>query len=285
MDPARLFQLRRARLQPRLPRVLQSRAAVGKRGALRVCRYGVDAVLSVTLAPRCAACGCVLEAPLAGPVCGGCWSQVRMLAGPFCRTCGDPLPSWRVISVALEQCPRCRRRLSLVDGARAAGEYEGALREILHAFKYEGRRVLVGPLAAMMRAAGAGILGDADATIPVPLHPWRRMRRGFNQADALARGLGLPVLRALWRVRVTASQTGLHAAARRRNVRHAFGLSPFLSRERRLRLLEGRIVVLVDDVRTTGATLEACAAVLKDAGAREVRALTVARAAPPIGRV
>lgn len=208
-----------------------------------------------------------------------------MLAGPFCRTCGDPLPSWRVISVALEQCPRCRRRLSLVDGARAAGEYEGALREILHAFKYEGRRVLVGPLAAMMRAAGAGILGDADATIPVPLHPWRRMRRGFNQADALARGLGLPVLRALWRVRVTASQTGLHAAARRRNVRHAFGLSPFLSRERRLRLLEGRIVVLVDDVRTTGATLEACAAVLKDAGAREVRALTVARAAPPIGRV
>jgi ComF family protein len=133
----------------------------------------------------------------------------------------------------------------------------------------------------MMRAAGAGILRDADASVPVPLHPWRRMRRGFNQADDLARRLGVPILRALWRVRATVPQTGLKAAARRRNVRHAFGLSPFLSRERRHRLLEGRIVVLVDDVRTTGATLEACAAALKGAGAREVRALTVARAAPP----
>jgi ComF family protein len=206
---------------------------------------------------------------------------VRLLTGPFCRTCGDPLPSWRVISVALEQCPRCRRGPGRVDAARAAGEYEGTLREILHAFKYEGRRVLAGPLAAMLRAAGAGILGDADASVPVPLHPWRRMRRGFNQADDLARRLDVPMLRALWRVRATVPQTGLKAAARRRNVRHAFRLSPFLSRERRHRLLEGRIVVLVDDVRTTGATLEACAAALKDAGAREVRALTVARAAPP----
>jgi ComF family protein len=259
---------------------------VGKRGAPRVCRYGVDALLSVTLAPRCAACASVLEAPLAGPVCATCWSQVRILTGPFCLTCGDPLPSWRVISVALERCPRCRRARGLVDAARAAGEYEGALREILHAFKYEGRRVLSRPLAAMMRAAGAGILSDADGVVPVPLHPWKRARRGFNQADDLARRLDLPVLRALWRVRATAPQTGLRAAARRRNVQHAFGLSPFFSRERRHRLLEGRIVVLVDDVRTTGATLDACAAALKGEGAREVRALTVARAAPPYaGRV
>jgi ComF family protein len=209
---------------------------------------------------------------------------VRILAAPFCRTCGDSLPSWRVISAALEQCPRCRRASGVIDAARAAGEYGGSLREILHAFKYEGRRVLARPLAARMRAAGAGILGDADASVPVPLHPWRRMRRGFNQADDLARRLGLPVLRALWRVRATAPQTGLRAAARRRNVRRAFRLSPFLSHERRQRLLEGRIVVLIDDVRTTGATIEACAAALKAAGAREVRALTVALAAPPMGR-
>lgn len=241
----------------------------------------VNALLAVTFAPRCAACACVLDAPLAGPVCGPCWSQVRILAAPFCRTCGDPLPSWRVISAALEQCPRCRRHRGLIDAARAAGAYEGSLREILHAFKYEGRRGLASPLAAMIRAAGAGILGDADGVVPVPLHAWRRMCRGFNQADDLARRLGVPVLRALWRVRATAPQTGLNAAARRRNVRHAFRLSPLLSRTRRQRWLEDRIVVLVDDVRTTGATLEACAAVLKGAGAREVRALTVARAAPP----
>ena len=210
---------------------------------------------------------------------------MRILAGPFCRTCGDSLPSWRVISVALEQCPRCRRRRGLVDAARAAGEYEGSLRGILHAFKYECRRVLAGPLAAMMRAAGAGILGDADASVPVPLHPWRRMHRGFNQADDLARRLDLPMLRALTRGRATAPQTGLNAAARRRNVRHAFRLSPFLSRERCRRQLEARIIVLIDDVRTTGATLDACAAALKGAGAREVRALTVARAALPTWRV
>lgn len=260
---------------------------MGECRALRISRRSVDALLAVTLAPRCAACACVLDAPLAGPVCGACWSQVRILVAPFCRTCGDPLPSWRIISVALEQCPRCRRHSGLVDAARAAGSYEGALREILHAFKYEGRRGLAAPLAAMMRASGAEILAGADGVVPVPLHPWRRMRRGFNQAHDLARRLGVPLLPVLWRVRPTAPQTGLNAAARRSNVRYAFRLSPFLSRKRRQRLLEDRVIVLVDDVQTTGATLEACATVLKEAGARTVRALTVALAARPekLGRI
>ncbi len=243
-----------------------------------MCRYGLDALLSVTLSPQCAACASVLDTPLAGPICATCWSQVRTLSGPLCRTCGDALPSWRIISVALEQCPRCRRHRGAVDAARAAGHYEGPLRGILHAFKYEGRRGLAEPLAAMMRAAGAELLGDANALVPVPLHPWRRMRRGFNQADELARRLGVPILRALRRRRATAPQTGLSAGARRRNVRHAFTLSPFLPHARCRKLLEGRIVVLIDDVRTTGATLDACAATLKAAGAHEVRALTVALA-------
>jgi ComF family protein len=201
-----------------------------------------------------------------------------MLSGPLCRICGDALPSWRIISITLELCPRCRRRRSRIDTARAAGRYEGPLRGILHAFKYEGRRGLAGPLATMMRGAGEDLLGDADAVVPVPLHPWRRLRRGFNQADELARRLEVPTLRALRRTRATAPQTGLSAGARRRNVRQAFAISPLLSHAWRGTLLEGRIVVLVDDVRTTGATLDACAATLKAAGAREVRALTVALA-------
>jgi len=164
--------------------------------------------------------------------------------------------------------------------ARSAGLYEGSLREIVHAFKYEGRRGLAAPLAEMMRAAGASLLGDADCIVPVPLHVWRRVRRGFNQSDDLARRLDLPVMHLLMRVRATAPQTGLTAAGRRRNVRDAFRLSPFLPRGVRRRL-EGRIVVLVDDVRTTGATLDACASVLKGAGAKEVRALTAARAVAP----
>jgi ComF family protein len=257
---------------------------VGERRAARICRNGLNALLAVTLAPRCAACGATLDAPVDGPVCPACWNLVQRLIPPFCRTCGDPLSSWRVISVALEQCPRCRRRpqSNLVSAARAAGEYEGSLREILHAFKYEGRRGLADPLSALLRDAGADLLQSADCVAPVPLHPVRRMRRGFNQAEELGRRLGLPVIHPLWRVRATPPQTGLHAAARRRNVSGAFRLSPLLSRDGKHRLA-GAVIVLVDDVRTTGATLNACARVLLEAGAREVRALTVARACPWAG--
>jgi ComF family protein len=127
-----------------------------------------------------------------------------------------------------------------------------------------------------MREAGTDVLQGADVAVPVPLHPWRRFQRGFNQAHDLARGLGLPIAPALWRVRATSSQSGLTAAARRRNVRHAFRLSPLMRREAVRRAINDRVVLLVDDVRTTGATLNACAVVLKEAGAREVRALTAA---------
>ncbi len=135
-------------------------------------------------------------------------------------------------------------------------------------------RSLARPLAAMIRERGAELLHGADVIVPVPLHPWRRLRRGFNQADDLARHLGVPVCRALWRMRATAPQALLDPEQRRRNVRAAFRLSPFV----RVSRIEGAHVVLLDDVRTTGATLEACARVLKAAGAGDVTALTVARA-------
>jgi ComF family protein len=126
-----------------------------------------------------------------------------------------------------------------------------------------------------MRDAGAALLRDADCVIPVPLHPWRRVTRGFNQAADLARMLDRPVVHALWRARWTPPQIALPARSRRTNVRDAFMLSAWAPS------LDDRIVVLVDDVRTTGATLNACAKVLRNAGAREVRALTVAIADPP----
>jgi ComF family protein len=233
-----------------------------------------DALVTVALAPCCACCGHPLETPTRGPVCAGCWGAVRALSPPLCRTCGDSLPSWRIVSRAMQVCAACRRGRSAVSCARAAGAYEGTLREIIQAFKYEGRRSLARPLATLMREAGGDLLGDADVVVPVPLHAWRRFRRGFNQAADLAARLDAPVLHALWRVRPTPPQTGLAARLRRRNVRGAFRLSPLVPRAR----VEGRIVVLVDDVRTTGATLNACAAVLAAAGAREVRALTAARA-------
>lgn len=151
----------------------------------------------------------------------------------------------------------------------SAGRYEGALREIIHAFKYEGRRSLARPLGGMVRDAASSILDGCDDIVPVPLHPWRRMQRGFNQARDLATRLDRPVVDAVWRIHATASQMGLPADARRTNIRGAFMCSPFAH-------IEDRVIVLVDDVRTTGATLDECAKVLLAAGAREVRALTVA---------
>jgi ComF family protein len=237
-------------------------------------RAGLDAVLAVVLAPACAACGELLPHPTHGPVCDACWRSILPLTPPVCGVCGDALPSWRAISVPLSLCPRCRRRPRTVDAARAVGAYDGALRAVVHALKYEGRRSLARPLARLMRDRCAAVLDGADVAVPVPLHPSRRRQRGFNQALDLARGLGLPVVRALRRARATPSQTGLPAAQRHRNVRDAFALTW------RAGAAAGRIVVLVDDVSTTGATLDACAGVLKTAGAREVRAVTAARVAP-----
>ena len=229
-----------------------------------------DPVLSVLLAPACAACGQLLEHPTEGPVCESCWRSILPLTPPVCDRCGDPLPTWRAISVPLARCPRCRRGNRHVDRARAVGGYEGALRAIVHALKYEGRRSLAQPLAELMRIRGADMLTGTDWAVPVPLHASRRRERGFNQAADLARHLRMPVLGAL---------------RRHRNVRDAFALTRGLERQEGregLEGLEGATVVLIDDVSTTGATLDACARVLKEAaGVREVRALTAARVVTP----
>jgi ComF family protein len=183
------------------------------------------------------------------------------------------------------RCARCRRLRPLVERARAAGAYEGALRSVIHALKYEGRRSLAGPLATLMRARCQAVLDGAHVLVPVPLHSSRRRARGFNQAMDLARRLSggtLPVRTAIRRVRATPSQTGLPAAQRRRNMREAFAPARRLRwRRRTAPPLRGLIVVLVDDVSTTGATLDACAMVLLAMGASEVRAVTAARAVMP----
>ena len=163
----------------------------------------------------------------------------------------------------------------------SAGAYEGALREIIHAFKYEARRSLADPLGGMLRDAGSSVLDGCDYVVPVPLHPWRRMQRGFNQARDLAKHLERPVVDALWRPRATPPQMALNANERHSNVRGAFVVSPLLTGRARLHdvtcsSIDDRIIVLVDDVRTTGATLDECAKVLLGAGAREIRAVTVA---------
>ena len=216
-----------------------------------VLRFVADAVVTVLLAPTCAACSAVLDTPLGGCVCGNCWRAIP----PFPRLILDTR--------------------GVIARAGAVGEYEGSLRNIIHAFKYDKRRSLAFGLAAFMCDRAGEILEDADCVVPVPLHPRRERIRGFNQARELACQMDLPMVEALVRCRHTPSQVDLAADRRHANVQGAFALRR--SRFRKPMTLEGLRVVLIDDVSTTGATLEACAVVLREAGVREVRALTAAR--------
>jgi ComF family protein len=158
--------------------------------------------------------------------------------------------------------------------ARAVGEYEGTLREIIHALKYSARISLARPLAELMRRRGSDVLENVDFVVPVPLHWRREYHRGFNQAREIARHLGPPILEALYRSRATRAQVELAADRRRANVAGAFAIRR--SWYRRVNI-QGKKLLLIDDVSTTGATLESCAAVLREFGASEVCVLTAAR--------
>jgi len=203
----------------------------------------------------CAACREPLEHPTRGAVCAACWFAVM----PTTPLGADTLPP----------------DISL---ATSIGPYDGRLRDVVHALKYDPRRTIAVHLAARMRDAGAGVLAGAEFVVPVPLHRSRERTRGFNQARELARHLGLPIADVLVRTRKTETQADLPAERRHANVRGAFAVTPRLKARPARVALKGSIVVLVDDVRTTGATLSACASVLMDEGAAEVRALTAAKA-------
>jgi ComF family protein len=233
-------------------------------------RLLADAALSVLLAPCCATCGKVLTRPLAGAVCPACWARVARFSPPLCSVCGEPLPSAR--GAPEGRCRVCSVALGAATMARAVGAFDGALAEVVHALKYARRPSVAPPLARLMRSAGQEILADVDLVVPVPLHRRRERERGFNQAEALARGLGPPVVAALRRDRHTAPQVGLSGDSRRDNLRGAFALAADAGR------LRGRVVALVDDVLTTGATVTACADVLALVEPRAIVALTAARA-------
>jgi ComF family protein len=157
------------------------------------------------------------------------------------------------------------------DAAYSFAAYDGVTRKLIHLYKYARIRTLARPLADLLRR-GLPLDEHFDTIVPVPLHWLRQWKRGFNQSELLARALsrrsGIPVLNALKRSRSTKAQAGLSNHARRQNVAKAF----------RARPVEGRRILLIDDVMTTGATATACAQALKRAGAARVAVLTVARA-------
>jgi len=233
-------------------------------------RLILDPVLAVVFPSRCPACAAVLESPRRGPLCEACWAGLPRHRGSCCR-CGVPLLPGGTA------CGRCRRGLSPFSAGASLGPYEGALRVAVHELKYRSRRRVAGRMSEAMLGDPSvrAVLAGASVLVPVPLHPRRKRKRGFNQsellAEELARRAGLGIAAgALVRRTDTPPQTGLSAAARRANVSGAFAV-------RRRPQVSGRAVVLVDDVLTTGATASACARALLAAGAREVRLLTVAR--------
>jgi ComF family protein len=232
-----------------------------------------DALIAALLAPGCVSCSTVLDTPTVSPVCEQCWRNLRRIAPPVCETCGEPMAATHV------DCPLAGTALRAL---RALGPYEGVLRDLVHAIKFDRRRSLVAPLAAELGPLAADVMASVDALVPVPLHPFRFWSRGFNQADDLARALAKgerPVMHALRRARATRPQSSLDAGARYDNVRDAFRVSGWTERGRRRwrERIAGRTLLLVDDVTTTGATLDEGARVLLEAGAAEVRAVTLAR--------
>jgi ComF family protein len=231
-------------------------------------------VLAVFFPPLCLLC----EAPAPGlrpEVCRACRTSFRPPRPPLCPRCGAPGVRDRA------PCRTCSGWRAL-DDARSALLFAGPVRTWIHELKYGGVTALARlGREPLLRAfeEGPASWRDASALIPVPLHPVRARERGFNQAELLAAELaaaaGLAVLPALRRVRPTRPQVGLAAAERAGNVRDAFAADAS-----RAPLLRGRGALLVDDVFTTGATLESAAAALRAAGAARVGALTLARALP-----
>jgi len=222
------------------------------------------------LLPRvCLFCREDIPFPLSGPLCGPCLRALRPSQGPSCARCSAP---WEGPETC---CPECRSRLFAVDLLRAAFPYEGPLPALVHAFKYSGRlsvgRVLADWMASLWPSYPE--LALADALVPVPLHPARLRSRGFDQARMLAQAVSaaahIPVLEALRRVEDTPAQARLRRGERLGRLRAAFKAHSGL---------RGLKVVLIDDVCTSGGTLEGCGLALREAGATDVRAYVLAKA-------
>ncbi|MBD1549164.1 ComF family protein [Roseibium aggregatum] len=238
-------------------------------------RRAAGGLLDLLLPPRCLACTAVIDQP--GGLCAECWRDMPFLEAPWCARYGTPF-AYDIGKDGLS--PRAIADPPVFERARAVAHYSGPARDMVMALKFSGRRDLAGPMGCWMARAGREFLDKDSVIVPVPLHRIRLWQRRFNQSADLARAVagvsgGTYVPELLRRKRRTRQQVGLDAAARRQNVRGAFGV-----REDLEEFVYGKQVVLVDDVLTTGATVSACTKVLKSAGAAGIDVLTFANADP-----
>lgn len=235
-------------------------------------------VLDLVFPPACAGCGRPVQA--SNLLCGGCWGEMEWIERPYCVVSGLPFSldlGGDIVS------PDAIANPPVYDRARSVARFSETARKLVHQLKYHDRLDLAQTMAGWMVRAGADCLRQPDSLIvPVPLHHVRLWRRRYNQAGLLAQAIALqsglcyaPHL--LKRVKATRQQVGLSEQERHANVRGAFELGVLPSEG-----IAGRTIVLVDDVWTTGATLEACCRLLRRAGVGQICILTFARVVEPL---
>ncbi len=228
-----------------------------------------DAILDFIYPPHCLLCRAPLEGRWVG-FCAACWAGLEAIVGPRCLRCGCPIES------EAATCRNCADKLFKFNRMRALSPFNFSVQRLIHMLKYQGRtsvgRVLGEALGEALK--GDVLTAEAPLILPVPLHGSRRRERGYNQSALIARAagtaLGLSVQEGmLQRIRPTQTQTALDAEGRRANVAGAF-------RVKAPHRVQDRTILVIDDVVTTGATVNACAAALKAAGARKVYVAAVA---------
>lgn len=237
----------------------------------------LNVLLDVFLPPICHICRSFISNAATIHICTTCRDRLPLVSSPFCTTCGIPFAG----TGGNHRCGACLTHPPHFDSARAHFLYEGPIRDLIHSFKYNQKTHLHSPLALLTLEGISAFLADQNPhiIIPVPLHRSRLRQRGFNQAVLLGRILSRQLLipmipDALIRARPTEPQINLKATERRANVQGAFLVA------RPASVVDKRILLL-DDVMTTGSTIDECAKELKKAGADLVIAATVARTAQP----
>jgi ComF family protein len=229
-------------------------------------------LLNLLFPPQCL--NCEVRVPTHGTLCIPCWQQIHFITEPMCHACGLPF-DYAIGEGAL--CGACLHKSPDYTRARSAFRYDEHSRRLITRFKYSDQTQLAKIYGTWLTKAGEELLKQSDAIIPVPLHYFRFLKRRFNQsallAHTLAKKSGVKCLpNALIRIRKTTPQTGLSSKQREKNVKGAFAIN-----KRYLKQIKGKNILLVDDVMTTGSTINQCTKTLLKSGATQVNVLTLAR--------